>query len=115
MTFLMASAENHRNRPGTPAVRVLLRSESMSLRCLVLALATLLGCGTTGGRIGIGVTGVAAGAVVVNQFRLIGCDDDAECRHGVRTSGFVLAGIAVAALITTIVFEVTGSHKPAAP
>src|SRR6185436_11082176 len=106
----MASAVNHRNRPGPRAVRVLLLSERMSLRCLVLALATLLGCGTTGGRIGIGVAGVAASAVVVNQFRLIGCDDDdAECRHGVRTSGFVLAGIAVAALITTIVFEVTGS------
>jgi hypothetical protein len=84
--------------------------------CLVIALASALACATTGGRIGAGVSGVAAGAVVVNGFRLLGCDDyDAECRDGVRTAGIVLVGIAAAALITAIVFEMKEAQKTSVP
>jgi hypothetical protein len=47
---------------------------------------------------------------------LLGCDDyDAECRHGVRTAGIVLAGISAAALITAIVFEMKEAQKTSVP
>jgi hypothetical protein len=84
--------------------------------CAVVTLASLLGCATTAGRVGAGVSGVAAGAVVVNQFRLLGCDDsEQDCRDGVRTAGIVLAGIAVAALITAIVFEMREPQRTSVP
>jgi hypothetical protein len=84
----------------------------MNRRWLILAVAGMLGCGTTGGRVSTGLAGVATAAVVANQFRLLGCDDgDAECRHSVRTTGFVLGGIAVGALIAAIVLEATGSNE----
>jgi hypothetical protein len=90
----------------------------MKHACLTVAvaLASVLGCGTTGGRVGVGVSGAAAGAVVINQFRLLGCEDgDMPCRDGVRTTGFVLAGVAAAALITAVVFEMTGRPAATAP
>ena len=78
----------------------------MKRACLVIMLACLLGCRTTGGRAAAATSGVASGAVVVNQFRLLGCDDDDdECRHRVGIAGLVLVGVAAAALITAIVWE----------
>jgi hypothetical protein len=83
---------------------------------LVITLATLLGCATTGGRVAVSVAGAAATGAVVNQFRLLGCDDDdRECRHDVRTAGFVLVGIAAAALITAIVFEWKQPQRASVP
>lgn len=79
---------------------------------IVVILLSFLGCATTGGRVGVGVAGVAAGAVVVNSVRALGCDDeDSGCRDDVRTAGFVLAGVSVAALITAIVFEVRAGSR----
>jgi hypothetical protein len=80
----------------------------MKLASLVLA-TSLLGCATTGGRVSAGVAGITGTALVLNSFRVLGCEDeDKPCQDRIRNEGLVLAGVTAAAVIAAIIFEIKG-------
>jgi hypothetical protein len=82
----------------------------MKLTSLVMALS-LLGCATTGGKVSAGVAGLAFGGAIVQEGRLLSCDEDGSsaCADRVRNTGIVLLAVAAAAVIAAVVFE---SHAP---